>query len=166
MVIKCKKNYQVEDLEGMNFLIVIVDIKDVLPLQKINLCRNFNLIGVSVSVTFRHRLNETDTKQISKKTDQIRNQNRHEITEKTRTLIKERDKTRKAISKSSHSEKVILHTKYKRLRNRVNSKKSSGRDEVTQEQLKLGAQVLAIPESKSISIAKKEIKKFCKTLSL
>ena len=48
----------------------------------------------------------------------------------------------------------------------MNSKKSSGRDEVTQEQLKLGAEVLAIPESKSISIAKKEIKKFCKTLSL
>ena len=51
----------------------------------------------------------------------IRNQNKHGISENTRKLIKERDEARKAIHGSSNHDKRVLHEKYKRLRNKVNS---------------------------------------------
>ena len=55
------------------------------------------------------------------KSFKIRNQNKHGISEQTRSLIKERDVSRKAVTKCSYTEKAVLHAKFKRLRNKVNS---------------------------------------------
>ena len=55
------------------------------------------------------------------KTFKIRNQNKHGISNHTKTLISERNLTRKKMKDATHSEKVILHEKFKRLRNKVNS---------------------------------------------
>ena len=55
------------------------------------------------------------------KTFKIRNQNKHGISDKTRSLIKERDNARKAINKSTDMDKKVLHVKYKKLRNKVNN---------------------------------------------
>ena len=55
------------------------------------------------------------------KTIKIRNQNRHGISSNTKNLIKERDNTRSKIRTASPKEKSIIHSKYKRLRNKVNS---------------------------------------------
>ena len=53
------------------------------------------------------------------KTFKIRNQNKHGISEQTKALIKERDLTRSKMKKVSHTERVILHAKFKRLRNKT-----------------------------------------------
>ena len=55
------------------------------------------------------------------KTFKVRENHKFGISEATKNLIKERDSTRAKIKSVSPSEKIFLHEKYKRLRNRINS---------------------------------------------
>ena len=55
------------------------------------------------------------------KTFKVRENHKFGISERTKALIKERDMTRHQIKDKSPTEKAVLHQKYKRLRNKVNS---------------------------------------------
>ena len=55
------------------------------------------------------------------KTFKVRELHKFGISESTKQLIKDRDIARKSIKTKTGMEKVVQHTKYKKLRNRVNS---------------------------------------------